>query len=125
MVVAVSSLILSPKSLRKSHGYLVGSPWQWRKQTFQTSVLSISFSGMNCLLATVWLGWLIPCAGELGLSKLQADEVKRLRQRHSSAAEKMNENSSMLPCQPECSLRKTQSFGFFSSSGCCRPNSFH
>lgn len=34
MMVAVSSLILSPKSLRKSHGYLVGSPWQWRKQMF-------------------------------------------------------------------------------------------
>lgn len=33
-MVAVSSLILSPKSLRKSHDYLSGSPWQWRKQMF-------------------------------------------------------------------------------------------
>lgn len=69
MVVAVSSLILSPKSLRKSHGYLFESPWQWRKRMFRIFFFfsfSISFSGMNCLLVTVWLGWLIPCAGELG-----------------------------------------------------------
>ena len=43
------------------------------------------------------------------MSKLQADEVKRLWQGHSSAAEKTNENSSMFPCQPESSLRMTQS----------------
>lgn len=60
MAVAISSLILSPKSLRKSHGYLVGSPWQWRKLVFPIFLSSISFSW------SVWLGWLIPCAGELG-----------------------------------------------------------
>lgn len=65
MVVAVSSLILSPESLKKSHGYLVGSPWQWRKQIFPV-LLSISFSGMNCLLVAVWLAGSSPRAGERG-----------------------------------------------------------
>lgn len=122
MVVAVSSLILSPESLKKSHGYLVGSPWQWRKQIFPV-LLSISFSGMNCLLVAVWLGRLLPTCWRARLSKLQADEVKRLQEGHSSAAEKTNENSSMFPCQPECSLRRAE-FGS-SSSGCCGPRPFH
>lgn len=76
MMVAVSSLILSPKSLRKSHGYLVGSPWQWRKQMFPIFFLSISFSGINRLLVS--LAWLAhPMHWRARLSKLQADEVKR------------------------------------------------
>lgn len=65
-VVAVSSLILSPKSLRKSHGYLVGSPWQWRKQIFQIFVVKHLLLWDELSPVTVWLGWLIPCAGELG-----------------------------------------------------------
>lgn len=65
MVVVVSLLILFPKSLKKSHGYLAGSPWQWTKQVFPV-LLSISFSGMNCLLVAVCLGQLFPRAGERG-----------------------------------------------------------
>lgn len=64
-----------------------------------------------------------PTCWRARLSKLQADEVKRLWEGHSSAAEKMNENSSMFPCQPERSLRRAE-FGS-SSSGCCRPRPFH
>lgn len=51
MVVALLSLILSPKSLRKSHGYLVGSPWQWRKPVFPIFLSSISFSWSHSGLA--------------------------------------------------------------------------
>lgn len=64
-----------------------------------------------------------PTCWRARLSKLQADEVKRLWEGHSSAAEKTNENSSMFPCQPERSLRRAE-FGS-SSSGCCGPRPFH
>lgn len=50
-----------------------------------------------------------PTCWRAGLCRLQADEVERLWWGQCSVAEKMNENSSMFPCQPECLLRMTQS----------------
>lgn len=117
MAVAISSLILSPKSLRKSHGYLVGSPWQWRKLVFPIFLSSISFSW------SVWLGWLIPCAGELGGPNC------RLMRSRGSGRDILQQLRRWMKIQV-CFFANLsvysewQEFGFF-SSGCCRPNFFH
>lgn len=58
-----------PRVNRKSHGYLVGSPWQWRKQKFCfVVVVKYLLSEVRCLLVvTVWLGAHPKCSGA-GLS---------------------------------------------------------
>lgn len=58
-----------PQVNRKSHGYLVGSPWQWRKQKFALLLL-LSISSLRrgaFWLVTVWLGAHPKCSGA-GLS---------------------------------------------------------
>lgn len=62
-----------PRVNRKSHGYLVGSPWQWRKQKFALLLLfSISSLRRGAFwLVTVWLG-AHPTGSGAGL-KLWAD----------------------------------------------------
>lgn len=67
-VVAVSSPILSPKSLRKSHGYRVWKSLAVEETGMSDFLSSTSFSEMHCLLVTVWLGWLNSYMRELGCS---------------------------------------------------------
>lgn len=100
-----------PRVNRKSHGYLVGSPWQWRKQKscFVVVVVKYLLSEVRCLLVvTVWLGAHPKCSGA-GLSSSGLIRSRGSGGDFFSAAEKMNENSSMFPCQPEYLLRMTQS----------------
>lgn len=114
MVVALSSRILSPKSLRKSHGYLVGSPWQWRKPIIS------NFFVKHLLLVTVWL---IPCAGEQGSPNCR---LMRSRGSGRDILQQLRRWGKFkyvsLPTW-EFTQNDTE-FGFF-SSGCCRPNFFH
>lgn len=99
-----------PRVNRKSHGYLVGSPWQWRKQKFALLLL-LSISSLRrgaFWLVTVWLG-AHPKGSGAGLSNSGLIRSRGSGGGFFSAAEKMNENSSMFPCQPEYLLRMTQS----------------
>lgn len=59
-----------PQVNRKSHGYLVGSPWQWRKQKF-CFVVKYLLSEMRCLPGWSQSGLvLIPSAQEQGFQAL-------------------------------------------------------
>lgn len=98
-----------PRVNRKSHGYLTSSLAVEEKEILPFFLFFVKqvLSEMRCLLVTVWLGAHPTCWGA-GLSNYRLIRSKGSGS-DSSAAEKMNEYSSMLPCQPEYSLRMTPS----------------
>lgn len=109
--------MLSPQVNRKSHGYLVGSPWQWRKQKF-CFVVKYLLSEMRCLPGWSQSGLvLIPSAQELGFQALgwlgQGALVGTFL---CSGEDEWKFKYVSLPTW-EFSQGDTE-FGFFSSKGC-------
>lgn len=126
MVVAVSSLILSPKSLRKSHGYLFESPWQWRKRMFRIFFFfrlvspslgwTVSWSQSGLAGSShVLESWVVQTPGWWGQEAL-------VRTFFSSWEDEWKFKYVSLPTW--VFTQNDTEFGFL-SSGCCSCNSLH